>query len=90
MWLNTPIKGHDIRGADWAERHERTWGYVLLAPSRCLPHQTWPFSRRRTLVHFDVDTEAVFMTTRLAGTATHFPSQLSETDRPEADTPENP
>ena len=28
--------------------------------------------RRRTLVHFAVDTEAVFMTTRLAGTATHF------------------
>jgi type I restriction enzyme R subunit len=28
--------------------------------------------RRRTLVHFGVDTEAVLMTTRLAGTATHF------------------
>ncbi|MBI4553897.1 MAG: type I restriction endonuclease subunit R [Candidatus Latescibacteria bacterium] len=28
--------------------------------------------KRRTLVHFAVDTEAVFMTTRLAGTATHF------------------
>ena len=28
--------------------------------------------KRRTLVHFTVDTEAVFMTTRLAGTATHF------------------
>ncbi len=28
--------------------------------------------RRRTLVHFAVDTETVFMTTRLAGTATHF------------------
>ena len=27
---------------------------------------------RRTLVHFAVDTEVVFMTTRLAGTATHF------------------
>ncbi len=27
---------------------------------------------RRTLVHFAVDTEAVFMTTRLAGSATHF------------------
>ena len=26
----------------------------------------------RTLVHFAVDTEAVLMTTRLAGTATHF------------------
>jgi type I restriction enzyme R subunit len=28
--------------------------------------------KRRALVHFSVDTEAVFMTTRLAGTATHF------------------
>ncbi len=28
--------------------------------------------RRRTLVHFAVDTEVVLMTTRLAGTATHF------------------
>lgn len=28
--------------------------------------------KRRTLVHFAVDTEAVCMTTRLAGTATHF------------------
>lgn len=27
---------------------------------------------RRTLVHFAVDTETVFMTTRLAGSATHF------------------
>ncbi len=28
--------------------------------------------KRRTLVHFAVDTETVFMTTRMAGTATHF------------------
>src|SRR5437870_9012782 len=28
--------------------------------------------KRRTLVHFAVDTEVVLMTTRLAGTATHF------------------
>ena len=28
--------------------------------------------KHRSLVHFAVDTEAVFMTTRLAGTATHF------------------
>ena len=28
--------------------------------------------KKRTLVHFAVDTEQVFMTTRLAGTATHF------------------
>src|SRR5207249_6331115 len=28
--------------------------------------------KRRALVHFAVDPDAVFMTTRLAGTATHF------------------
>jgi type I restriction enzyme R subunit len=28
--------------------------------------------KKRTLVHFAVDTEAVYMTTRLAGSATHF------------------
>ena len=28
--------------------------------------------KRRTLVHFAVDTECVLMTTRLAGSATHF------------------
>jgi type I site-specific restriction-modification system R (restriction) subunit len=28
--------------------------------------------KKRTLVHFAVDTDAVFMTTRLAGNATHF------------------
>ena len=28
--------------------------------------------KRRALVHFAVDTEEVFMTTRLAGSATHF------------------
>jgi type I restriction enzyme R subunit len=28
--------------------------------------------KKRTLVHFAADTEAVYMTTRLAGTATHF------------------
>ncbi len=28
--------------------------------------------KKRTLVHFAVDTDAVFMTTRLAGSATHF------------------
>ena len=30
--------------------------------------------KRRTLVHFAVDTESVLMTTRLAGAATHFPA----------------
>jgi type I restriction enzyme R subunit len=36
------------------------------------PRETIFEFKRRTLVHFAVDTEVVFMTTRLAGTATHF------------------
>ncbi|WP_423224999.1 type I restriction endonuclease subunit R [Candidatus Amarolinea aalborgensis] len=36
------------------------------------PRETIFEFKRRTLVHFAVDTEAVFMTTRLAGPATHF------------------
>ena len=36
------------------------------------PHEPIFEFKRRTLVHFAVDTEAVFMTTRLAGSATHF------------------
>ncbi|OGV72725.1 MAG: type I restriction endonuclease subunit R [Lentisphaerae bacterium RIFOXYB12_FULL_65_16] len=36
------------------------------------PRETIFEFKRRTLVHFAVDTEAVFMTTRLAGSATHF------------------
>ena len=36
------------------------------------PRETLFEFKRRTLVHFAVDTEVVFMTTRLADTATHF------------------
>src|SRR5262249_45246041 len=36
------------------------------------PRETIFEFKRRTLVHFAVDTESVLMTTRLAGTATHF------------------
>lgn len=36
------------------------------------PRETIFEFKRRTLVHFAVDTDAVLMTTRLAGTATHF------------------
>ena len=40
--------------------------------------------KRRTLVHFAVDTESVLMTTRLAGTATHFsPLTRVATGQPE-------
>lgn len=36
------------------------------------PRETLFEFKKRTLVHFAVDTEVVFMTTRLAGNATHF------------------
>jgi type I restriction enzyme R subunit len=36
------------------------------------PRETVFEFKKRTLVHFAVDTDAVLMTTRLAGTATHF------------------
>jgi type I restriction enzyme R subunit len=36
------------------------------------PRETIFEFKKRTLVHFAVDTDAVLMTTRLAGTATHF------------------
>lgn len=36
------------------------------------PHEVIFEFKRRTLVHFAVDTDLVFMTTRLAGSATHF------------------
>jgi type I restriction enzyme R subunit len=44
--------------------------------------------KRRTLVHFAVDTEAVLMTTRLAGTATHF-LPFNKGDRGGAGNPED-
>jgi type I restriction enzyme R subunit len=36
------------------------------------PRETLFEFKKRTLVHFAVDTDAVLMTTRLAGSATHF------------------
>ena len=46
--------------ARWQYRHDRD------------PREAIFDLKRRILVHFAVDTEAVFMTTRLAGTAAHF------------------
>ena len=46
--------------ARWQYRHDRD------------PREAIFDFKRRTLVHFAVDTKAVFMTTRLAGTATRF------------------
>lgn len=58
--LKNPMTGQRIDNALWQYRHDRD------------PRERVFEFKRRTLVHFAVDTEAVFMTTRLAGTATHF------------------
>jgi len=58
--LKNPLTGQTVENALWQYRHDRDPREVLFE------------FKRRALVHFAVDTEAVFMTTRLAGTATHF------------------
>lgn len=58
--LKNPLTGQTIDNAKYQYRHDRD------------PREVIFDFKRRTLVHFAVDTEAVFMTTRLAGTATHF------------------
>jgi type I restriction enzyme R subunit len=58
--LKNPMSGQDVEDAQRQYRHDRD------------PREAIFEFKRRTLVHFAVDTEAVSMTTRLAGTATHF------------------
>lgn len=58
--LKNPLTGQTVENARWQYRHDRE------------PREAMFEFKRRTLVHFAVDTEAVSMTTRLAGTATHF------------------
>ena len=58
--LKNPLTGQTVDNALWQYRHDRD------------PREVIFDFKRRTLVHFAVDTETVFMTTRLAGTATHF------------------
>lgn len=58
--LKNPLTGQTIDNAKHQYRYDRD------------PREVIFDFKRRTLVHFVVDTEAVFMTTRLAGTATHF------------------
>ena len=58
--LKNPLTSQTIDNAKHQYRHDRD------------PREVIFDFKRRTLVHFAVDTEAVFMTTRLAGTATHF------------------
>jgi type I restriction enzyme R subunit len=58
--LKNPLTGQTVENAKWQYRHDRDPREVIFE------------FKRRTLVHFAVDTEVVFMTTRLAGTATQF------------------
>lgn len=58
--LKNPLTGQTVENAVRQYRCDRD------------PRESIFEFKRRTLVHFAVDTEAVRMTTRLAGTATHF------------------
>jgi type I restriction enzyme R subunit len=58
--LKNPLTGQTVDNACGQYRHDRD------------PREPIFEFKRRTLVHFAVDTEAVLMTTRLAGMATHF------------------
>ena len=58
--LKNPLTGQRVEDARRQYKQDRD------------PRQMIFEFKRRTLVHFAVDTESVLMTTRLAGTATHF------------------
>ncbi|MEM6867020.1 MAG: DEAD/DEAH box helicase family protein [Cyanobacteria bacterium P01_C01_bin.121] len=58
--LKNPLTGQTAEDAKHQYRRDRD------------PRETLFEFKRRTLVHFAVDTETVWMTTRLAGKATHF------------------
>ncbi len=58
--LKNPLTGQTVENAKTQYRQDRD------------PREPIFEFKRRTLVHFAVDTEAVWMTTRLAGSATHF------------------
>jgi type I restriction enzyme R subunit len=58
--LKNPLTGQTVEEALRQYKYDRD------------PREPMFAFKRRTLVHFAVDTEVVFMTTRLAGTATHF------------------
>ncbi|MGH2360576.1 MAG: type I restriction endonuclease, partial [bacterium] len=58
--LKNPLTGQTVEDARRQYKQDRD------------PRETIFDFKRRTLVHFAVDTESVLMTTRLAGSATHF------------------
>ncbi|MEP7218873.1 MAG: type I restriction endonuclease, partial [Bacteroidota bacterium] len=58
--LKNPLTGQNVENAKHQYSHDRD------------PREPLFEFTKRALVHFAVDTDVVFMTTRLAGTATHF------------------
>ena len=58
--LKNPLTNQTVENAKYQYRHDRDQREPIFE------------FKRRSLVHFAVDTEEVWMTTRLAGTATHF------------------
>jgi type I restriction enzyme, R subunit len=58
--LKNPLTNQNVENAKWQYQHDRD------------PRELIFEFKKRTLVHFAVDPDLVFMTTRLAGTATHF------------------
>jgi len=58
--LKNPLTGQTVENAKWQYRNTRD------------PREPLFTFKRRVLVHFAVDTEEVWMTTRLTGEATHF------------------
>lgn len=75
--LKNPLTHQRVEDAIWQYRHDRD------------PREPIFEFRRRTLVHFAADTEAVFMTTRMAGTATQF-LPFNKGDRGGAGNPPDP
>ena len=74
--LKNPFKGQDVQNAICQYRHDRDPKEPLLAFKRCL-------------AHFAVDTDLVYMTTRLRGKATDFLPFNKGRDRG-AGNPDNP
>ncbi|HEX9024760.1 MAG TPA: type I restriction endonuclease [Geobacteraceae bacterium] len=75
--LKNPMSGQTAENAKWQYKKDRDPKELLFQ------------FRKRALVHFAVDPDLVFMTTRLAGTATHF-LPFNKGDNGGAGNPENP
>jgi type I restriction enzyme, R subunit len=75
--LKNPMSGQNVEHAKHQYRNDRD------------PRETIFDFKRRTLVHFAVDPDLAYMTTRLAGTKTHF-LPFNRGDGTAAGNPDNP